>query len=57
LPAFSSRFLSVLEGTLARDAKASRTAPVPQPFSGGDTKLLLESEENGNGRKRSLHAD
>ena len=42
-----------------RDAKASRTAPpiAPDLWSGGDTTLLLESEENGNGRKRSLHAD
>ena len=49
------------EGELS-DAKARRTAPDPSPYSqllrqGGDTTLLLEPEESGNGRKRSRRAD
>ena len=49
------------EGELS-DAKARRTAPDPSPYSqllrqGGDTTLLLEPEESGNGRKRSSRAD
>ena len=42
-----------------RDAKATRTAPpiFPEVWSMGDSTLLLEPEENGNGRKRSRHAD
>ena len=45
-----------------RDAKATRTSPDLHPFSqmvqqGGDTTLLLEPEESGNGRKRSRRAD
>lgn len=42
-----------------RDDKATRTAPpiAPNMWSTGDATLLLESEENGNGRKRSRHAD
>jgi hypothetical protein len=42
-----------------RDDKASRTAPpiVPELWPKGDVTLLLEPEENGNGRKRSRHAD
>ena len=48
------------EGEL-RDAKATRTSP--DSYSqllmrkGGDTTLLLEPDESGNGRKRSRHAD
>jgi predicted transcriptional regulator len=42
-----------------RDAKATRTAPpiFPEVWPMGDSTLLLEPEENGNGRKRSLHPD
>jgi transposase len=43
------------------DAKAMRTAEDPYPFpkltQGGDTTLLLEPEESGNGRKRSRGAE
>jgi transposase len=44
------------------DAKARRTAPDPHLYSpllpqGGDTTLLLEPEESGNGRKRSRGAE
>jgi transposase len=44
------------------NAKARRTAPDPRPYSevllqGGDTTLLLEPEESGNGRKRSPDVD
>jgi len=40
-----------------RDAKATRTAPpiFPEVWPMGDSTLLLEPEENGNGRKRSRH--
>ena len=47
------------EGELS-DAKATRTSPSPYSQlaqQGGDTTLLLEPEESGNGRKRSRHAD
>jgi lambda repressor-like predicted transcriptional regulator len=39
------------------DAKATRTAPpiVTEVWPMGDSTLLLEPEENGNGRKRSRH--
>ena len=39
------------------DAKANRTAPpiFPEVWPMGDSTLLLEPEENGNGRKRSRH--
>jgi transcriptional regulator with XRE-family HTH domain len=45
-----------------RDAKATRKSPDLHPFSqmvkqGGDTTLLLEPEESGNGRKRPRRAD
>ncbi|MGD0717892.1 MAG: hypothetical protein ABR979_07490 [Halobacteriota archaeon] len=43
-----------------RDAKATRTSPAPYSQylqKGGDTTLLLEPEESGNGRKRSRQAD
>ena len=41
-----------------RNAKASRTAPsFPELWPGGDTTLLLESADSGNGRKRARHAD
>jgi transcriptional regulator with XRE-family HTH domain len=43
-----------------RDAKATRTSPAPLSQylqKGGDTTLLLEPEESGNGRKRSRRAD
>jgi len=41
-----------------RDAKATRTAPpiFPEVWPMGDSTLLLEPEENGNGRKRSRDA-
>jgi len=43
-------------------AKAVRTSPDLHPYAqlvqqGGDTTLLLEPEESGNGRKRSRRAD
>jgi transposase len=40
------------------DAKATRTAPpiFPEVWPMGDSTLLLEPEENGNGRKRSRDA-
>jgi hypothetical protein len=41
-----------------RGAKAARTSNALAVWSpGGDTTLLLEPEESGNGRKRSRHAD
>ena len=41
-----------------QDAKAERTSPIaPELWLGGDTTLLLEPEESGNGRKRSRRAD
>lgn len=40
------------------DAKANRTVPpfIPEVWPKGDATLLLEPEENGNGRKRSRDA-
>jgi hypothetical protein len=41
-----------------RGAKAARTSNALAVWSpGGDTTLLLEPEESGNGRKRSRQAD
>jgi lambda repressor-like predicted transcriptional regulator len=41
-----------------QDAKAERTSSIARElWPGGDTALLLESEEGSNGRKRSRHAD
>ena len=41
-----------------RDAKAVRTSAIlPELLRKGDTKMLLEPEESGNGRKRSRQAD
>jgi transcriptional regulator with XRE-family HTH domain len=39
-----------------QEAKSVRTSPLTIPTF-GDTTLLLESEESGNGRKRSRQAD
>jgi transcriptional regulator with XRE-family HTH domain len=41
-----------------RDAKATRTAPdPPEMLPKGDTTLLIDSADSGNGRKRARHAD
>jgi hypothetical protein len=41
-----------------RNDQAARTLPTPPELRPeGDTTLLIEPEESGNGRKRSRHAD